>query len=228
MRKVLAILCLACTTVIVAQNRPYIDDKMFHFGFSLGINMMHYSVTPSLMEFDGEIYQARVSSLLPGFSVGLIGDMRLSRHLNLRFCPTLHFGNRTLTYKTESGSVSKLRTDVLSLPITIPLYLKWSAEREINYRPYLIAGGGMAYDFGIDKERKILQKPIDVFLEVGAGCDFYFEWFKLCPQITYQIGFLNILTPVEKRPELQQRDFFYTQSISRLLQRQINITFNFE
>lgn len=217
-----------CTMSLAAQNRPYIDDKLIHFGFSLGVNFMHFTPVETLEPLDGEVWHARVSSMMPGFSVGFITDLRLSRHLNLRCTPTLHFGMRTLSYKTESGSVKNLQTDVLSLPISIPLYLKWSAEREINYRPYLIAGGGVSFDFGGDKNRPILQKPFDYFVEVGFGCDFYFQWFKLCPQLTYSIGFNNILTPADGRAELPVQDEFYTRSLSKLLSRQITLTFNFE
>lgn len=220
---------LACFTLpLAAQNRPYIDDKLVHFGFSLGINFMHFTPVETLQPIDGEIWHARVSSLMPGFSVGFITDVRLSRHLNLRCTPTLHFGMRTLSYKTESGSVKNLQTEVLSLPISVPLYLKWSAEREVNYRPYLIAGGGVSFDFGGDKTRPVMQKPFDYFVEVGFGCDFYFQWFKLCPQLTYSIGFNNVLMPVDGRSELPVQDEFHTRALKRLLQRQITLTFNFE
>lgn len=225
---IVILLLLLAAPISFAQNRPYIDDKVVHFGFSLGLNFMHYSVDESLLEIDNEVYHARVKSMMPGFSVGFITDVRLSRHLNFRCTPALHFGMRTLTYKTESGSVTNLKTDVLSLPITVPIYLKWSAEREVNYRPYLIAGGGVSFDFGTDKKRPILQKAFDYFVEVGFGCDFYFPWFKLCPQLTYSIGFNNVLTASSKRPELAIQDAFYTDALNRLLNRQLTLTFNFE
>ena len=226
---------LLCSLAGRAQNNPYVDDKIVHFGFSLGLNFMDYSPTVSGDtlyreigdETVGEIYDVRASSILPGFSVGFITDVRLSRHLNFRFTPTLHFGIRTLNYK-EIRTNNTCSVDVLSLPISIPLYLKWSAEREMNYRPYVIAGGGMTFDFGTDKERQILQRPIDFFVEVGFGCDFYFSWFKLCPQLTYSIGFMNVLVPVADRPELPKQDSFYTNVLDRLRSRQITLTFNFE
>ncbi len=210
------------------MNRPYIDDKLVHFGFSLGINFMDYVTPESGDTINGNVYHVRQSSLIPGFSVGFITDVRLTRHLNLRCTPTLHFGQHTLTYKTDSEDSKKYTTDILSLPITIPLYLKWSAEREANYRPYLLAGGGVSFDFGTDKEREVLQKPFDFFVEVGAGCDFYFQWFKLCPQLTYSIGFNNVLVPVSERPELPAYNAFYTQAMRKMLSRQLTLTFNFE
>ena len=217
------------------MNNPYVDDKIVHFGFSLGMNFMSYGVTETQDTIDGEVYHARVRSVMPGFSVGFITDVRLSRHLNLRFCPGLHFGQRAVHYKNESGhpirgSQDSYREDaeILSLPISIPLYLKWSAEREKNYRPYLIFGGGVQYDFGGQKERPLYQQKFDYFIDFGFGCDFYLAWFKLCPEIKYQIGFANMVTPVEQRNNLPKQDEFYTRALDRLRNQMITITFNFE
>lgn len=220
------------------QNNPYIDDKLVHFGFSLGMNLMGFGVTdsevPVMMNGNEEIMHARVSSLMPGFSVGFITDLRLCKYLNLRFTPTLHFGSRTITYKTESGNPvvgspgRGKTTDLLSMPIDIPLYLKWSAQRERNYRPYLIAGGGFTYNVSRDHERPILLKGEDWFVGVGAGCDVYLGWFKFCPEIRYQIGFNNVLTPIEKRSEVPEQDKFYTQAVRKLTSHMLVITFNFE
>lgn len=214
------------------MNNPYYDEKLVHFGFSLGVNLMGYAVTESLMEQDGEIYHARVSNLLPGFSVGFITDVRLAKYLNLRITPTLQFSSRTITYKNESGNPLPYgrapEQSLLSLPIEIPVTLKWTALREGNYRPYLTGGMGISYDFTNDKERPLLHKPFDYFLTVGLGCDFYLSWFKFCPEIRYQVGFNNMLTPVSERPELSEPDYFYTNALSHLRNQAIIIIFNFE
>ena len=219
---------------VKAQNNPYVDDKVVHFGFSLGVNFMSYNVTDSRDTVYGEVYHARVSSLLPGFEVGFITDVRLSRHLNLRLCPQLNFSSRTLKFLTESGNPVQgtpgngNTADILSIPISIPLYLKWSAEREGNYRPYLIGGGGISYNVTRDREKPLCSNGLDYFVEVGLGCDFYFSWFKLCPEIKYQIGFANQLMPVSERPELVYPDDLYTRAISRLTNQMVSIVFNFE
>lgn len=216
------------------MNNPYIDDKLVHFGFYLGVNFMGYGVTDSNQKINGEVYHARVSSLLPGFSVGFITDLRLSRHLNLRFTPGLNFGQKSITYITESGhevhgsGSNGSVTDILSLPISIPLYLKWSAEREKNYRPYVIFGGGASYDFGGQKDRPIYQNKWDAFIDFGFGCDLYFSWFKFCPELRYQIGFINALTPAETRSEIGVPDYFYTNALSHLRNQAITLSFNFE
>ena len=235
----IVLLLLAVATLSLAQgrqttgmNNPYYDDKLVHFGFSLGVNLMGYAVTESLVPQDGEIYHARVSNLLPGFSVGFITDVRLCKYLNLRVTPTLQFASRTITYKNESGTPFPYgrapEQSMLSLPIEIPVTLKWTALREGNYRPYLIGGLGLSYDFTNDKERPLLHRPFDYFFTFGMGCDFYLGWFKLCPEIRYQVGFNNMLTPISERPELSEPDYFYTNALSHLRNQAIVIIFNFE
>lgn len=224
-----------------AQNKPYVDDKLFHFGFQLGLNFSSFSVTDSELPITNpitgktEIYHARVSSVLPGFHVGFITDLRLCKYLNLRFCPGMQFTSRTLTYKTESGNPVEgtpgkfgKNIDVLAMPVYLPLYLKWSASREGNYRPYLIGGGGASFNVSRDREKPVLLNLMDYFCEVGFGVDIYFRWFKFCPEITYRIGFANQLAPSDGRNELAPQDVFYTDALSRLTNHSVCITFNFE
>ena len=229
------LLLLVAVGTASAQNNPYVDDKLIHFGFSLGMNFMSFGVTETEEPFGGEIYYARVSNLMPGFSVGFVSDLRMSRHLNLRFCPGLSFSQRTLTYKTESGNPVQGtpgkfgdHIDVLAMPVYLPLYLKWSAERDGNYRPYLIAGGGASFNVSRDRDKPILMNLTDYFAEVGFGCDLYFQWFKFCPEITYRIGFANQLYPAADRNELSPIDAFYSNAILRMTNHCVCLTFNFE
>lgn len=229
---------------LMAQNNPYVDDKLLHFGFSLGVDFLSYGVeeADSLLQMQrhGTVYHARTTAPGVGFSVGFIADLRLARHLNLRFCPGMHFGERTITYKNYSISDYDIkgtnctdnRPSVLCLPIDIPLYLKWSAEREVNYRPYVTLGGGVSFDLGRAKDKVLLQKTTDCFMEVGLGCDLYCRWFKLAPEIRYRIGFNNMLTPTadcEKEEwKLPLGDYFYTDALSKLTNQQVSLIFNFE
>ena len=237
----LSVLFLVPARAQQAMNRPYVDDKIIHFGFQLGVNFSSYFITDSELPIENpitheiEIYHSRVSSILPGFHVGFVSDVRLSRHLNLRFCPGMQFTSRTITYKTESGN--PVRTpdkkygstiDVLAMPVYLPLYLKWSAAREANYRPYVIAGGGVSFNVSRDREKPVLMNLMDYFCEVGFGVDLYFQWFKFCPEITYRIGFANQLYPADARNELPPQEAFYSNAISRLTSHCVCLTFNFE
>ncbi|MDP4238090.1 MAG: porin family protein [Bacteroidota bacterium] len=215
---------LVSGTVCRAEgNLPYVDQKLIHFGFSLGINAMDFGVTPR--------DSARVSTLKPGFSVGIISDLRLNRYLNLRFTPTLHFGERELLYPFKTGNYSSNSVKISSIPICLPIYLKYSAERTGNYRPYLIFGGGVSYDLGTNSssENPVLLKPIDFYTEFGVGCDIYFSFFKLAPELKYSIGYNDMFTPANKRgSSISNNQERFSTALSRLTSRMLTLTFNFE
>ena len=148
--------------------------------------------------------------------------------------PGLLFTSRTLSYQSAKGNPVKggvgtsSTVDVLAIPIYLPFYLKWSAEREGNYRPYVIAGGGVSFNVSRDHEKPVLLNTTDYFCEVGFGVDLYFNWFKFCPEITYRIGFANQLCPISERNEVPVDNLFYTDAISRLTSHCVCLTFNFE
>lgn len=220
------LIVLVCFGKLKAQNSYHGDDKWLHFGFSLGINTLDFGITPSLQEIDGKIYQADVSNLKPGFSVGIVSDLLITRHWNLRFTPTMHIGDRELSYTNNLANPDV----VSSVLISTPVYLKYSSERYGNLRPYLIGGGGAYVDLGRDNNLAVLLKPFDPFVEVGVGCDIYFSFFKLAPELKFALGFNNMLTTLEKRDigQMKESDKVYTQALSKLTSRLITLTFNFE
>lgn len=218
---VLFVMCLNFTGH-AQSNLPYVDENFIHFGFSLGLNTMDFGVTATSDSVD-----ARVSTLKPGFSVGIISDLRLNRYLNLRFTPTLHFGERQLYFypRRNNDSIS-----ITSIPISLPIYLKYSSERKGNFRPYLICGGGISIDLATNKENPVLLKPVNLFAEFGVGCDIYFLFFKLAPEIKYSIGFNNIFVPLDQRDsgQMSADKQKFSLALSKLTSRMLTLTFNFE
>lgn len=226
----ISLLLIALSAAVNAQgNLPYVDDKPIHFGFSLGMNTMHFGIEHTNQEFDGKIYHANVSHLQPGFSVGVISDVRISQYFNLRFTPTLHFSERNIYFRANNED-EIIKQSVFSVPLTIPLHLKYSAERYGNARPYLLAGGGAYIDFGRNKEKTILLETLDYYIEFGVGCDIYFPFFKLAPEIKFAIGMKDMLTPVSKRDAgfLSEQDKALNNALSKLTSRMLTLTFNFE
>lgn len=214
----LVVMSLLVVLGIRAQNSYHGDDKTIHFGFSLGLNTADFGIART--------DSADVSTLTPGFSVGIVSDLLVSRYLNLRFTPTLHFVERQISYVNE-----KLNPiGVPSILMSVPLYVKLSAERYGNYRPYLIGGGGVYVDLGRNSEKPILLRAFDPFVEVGVGCDIYFSFFKLAPELKFALGFNDMLTPLDERDTgfLSEGDKAYTSKISKLTSRLITLTFNFE
>jgi hypothetical protein len=203
-------------------NLPYYDDRPYNFGFFVGLNTMDFGVELSNPEMD----VAEVSSLMPGFTAGIIGNLQLSRYFSLRFSPSINFTERSLTYRL-AGETTTVQENVFSIPLMLPLHIKYSAERLHNFRPYLLVGGGAYFDFGRDMERNVLLRPFDYYVEFGTGCGIYFPFFKFSPELKFAIGFNNMLTPTADRVT-GTFDAKYTNALSRLTTKMITLSFNFE
>jgi len=210
------------------QNQLLSDTKWLHFGFTLGMNYQDLKVKHSNAKDEaGNSYYMEVPTFRPGFTVGVISDLKLFECLNLRFVPTLNFGDRSLIFVNERGEKAPKSQVLKSTLLDFPLYIKYRAERHNNYRPYLIAGSGITLDLAREKGEMILLKPSDVMVEFGVGCDFYLPYFKLAPELKLCLGMLDMLE--RDRGDLYiVTDKKYTKAISKLSSRMIVLTFNFE
>nr|MCS5664072.1 hypothetical protein [Flavobacteriales bacterium] len=56
-------------------------------------------------------------------------------------------------------------------------------------------------------------------LEIGVGCDFYFEYFKFAPQIKYSYGLTNLIVKDET---------IFTDPLEGFYSRGLQISFTFE
>lgn len=226
--KLALLLIFTVLNAAFAQGGYDDDSRMFRFGFSLGLNTLDFGIKNSLQEINGEVYRAEVSSLKPGFSVGIVSDMLLHRYLNLRFTPTLHFGERKLNYSNESGD-KKDSVVIPSVPLSLPVYLKYSSERYGDLRPYIIGGGGVYFDLGQNKEKPVSLRTFDTFVEFGVGCDIYFSFFKLAPELKFAIGFNDMFyRNPNPNPNILDKDKLKNDALKKLTSRMLTLTFNFE
>jgi len=84
------------------QNRPYIDQRRLHYGFLIGLHTQDLKFENNgYITKDGESWFADVASYSPGFSVGVLGELYLTKDLALRLIPTLHFGDKTVISKSK-------------------------------------------------------------------------------------------------------------------------------
>jgi hypothetical protein len=173
-----------------------------HFGISLGLNLQDaelVNVGPQLME-DGTMrtIACDVDTWNPGFSVGVVGDMRLSDNFNLRISPAMHFGSKRLTFADyDNLNEAELPTfstqDLKNAYISLPVDLKISAPRFNNYRPYVLGGISPMVNLAGKDQEYVALKKFDMMVNVGMGCDFYLPFFKLIPEIRFCYGLMNTL-----------------------------------
>lgn len=229
-------LMLFLPVVVLAQerkvmNRPYIDDRVWHYGFSLGLNYQDMNVVnngyPYVTE-DGnlEYWYSDVASYTPGFSVGILGELKLSENLALRIIPTMYFGDKQTVY-SEQISGEKKEQVLKSTYMAIPFDLKVSAPRFNNYRPYIMVGLSPMVDLTVKKQKEMLVSRFDCAFEIGMGLDLYYPFFKLIPELKFCFGLTDIL--VKNRDDLTDKSLLkYTQSISSVQNRMIVLTLYFE
>ncbi len=235
-----------CVSVAVGQqrkvqNKPYIDLRPLHFGISIGLNMQDadfQNVGPQSIKLpEGGEQQAYVlcdvDNWNPGFSVGVLADLRLHQHFALRISPTMHFGTKHLVFRnmldlTESGRPHETTQTLKNTYISVPVDLKFSAQRFNNYRPYVLAGINPMVNLAGKDQDFIQLKRYDMMVEVGLGCDFYLPFFKLIPELkfcyslmdTFDKDHVNELTDANKRA--------YALSVSSARTKMIVLTLYFE
>lgn len=240
LKRLLFIACACCLAMggLKAQtekpkNQPYADMKLYHLGFHIGLHTQDLILTNSgAVASDGQVWYAEIPSYSPGFSVGVIGDLFLNPYMNLRFSPTVHFGDKTVVAVTKDYQIDKrtdqrLTTNVRSNYMMLPLDVKFSSMRLNNYRPYVLTGVFAAFDMGRKKGEPLLLKGFDYGVEVGLGCDIYLPFFKLCPELKFCFGLADVLE--KKRGDLiHDTDLIMTQALSKATSRMVVLTFNFE
>ena len=220
---------MAFSQVKKPMNDPGFDNKLIHFGFSVGLNTMDYSIKRSLESYkttmDSGIFIPDVSNIFPpGFQVQIISDLKLGPNLNLRFLPGISFGQRAVSFYHLADSSMYTAMNIGSAFLDFPLHFKYRSSRLNNYRPYIIGGLNYRYDMSSRNEEKVYIKikPGDLYFEMGIGIDWYLQYFKLSTEIKAGVGLFNLLIDhVADRPE-------YQNSIEEIRSYIVNLSFHFE
>jgi len=210
------------------QNKPYIDNRRFHYGFLCAVHSqgIDFENNGHVSTENGQQWYSVNDRQDIGFSVGVLGEWRLDKYFALRTTPTIHFGQKHLTFH-EQGTGRETTESQRSTLIAVPVDIKFSALRFNNHRPYLLAGFCPAYDLTGHKQDAILTKPLQMFAEVGLGCDFYMPFFKLIPELKFCIGLNNILD--KDRKDLRDKSkLVYSESVNSARSNMVMLTFYFE
>lgn len=202
MRNIFALILLTSVLNIQAQfkNRMFAKDPIINlenwdksrltWGYFLGFNAYDF-------KFD---YKEDTNDILvdqtTGFNVGLVGDVRLHEHINLRFEPGLYYTQRILNYNDPelTKPLDKVR-EVNSTYIHLPLLLKFSSKRTGNIKPYLLGGVSTVLNLASNsqskddnEEQRFRMLKWTNNYEVGFGIDLYTPYFKFSPSIRGVFG----------------------------------------
>ena len=230
---------VASTSILQAQkdrkvlNLQNYDLQTIHFGFLLGVNSFNFVATPirDLRDVDSVLSISPEAGM--GFSLGIISNLHLGDNFDLRFTPTLSFGERKLIYQlrvapsiiNDSATTDTKFKSVESTFLEFPVLLKFKSARLNNGRAYVIGGVKPVIDLASqdkvdDKGEKILKlKKNDLNCEIGFGIDFYTQYFKFTPEFKMSYGLNNLIV---------QDNNLYTNSLQSIRSKAFYISFTFE
>ena len=171
------------------QGRGTTDNNLLRWGYFLGIN--NYDFNFDYNEDLRDIYVKRS----PGFSVGLIGNLRINDFIDLRFEPGLLITTRELYYSQSyfqgiPVTESDLIREVKSTYVHFPLLLKISTKRVNNFKPFVVGGFSTALNLSSNETNpndnsngQFRTTSNNLFYELGFGIDFYLYNFKFTPSV---------------------------------------------
>lgn len=203
-------------------NLENVDEPLLNWGYFLGFNQYDFK-----FEYKNDIDDVLVDKSF-GFNVGLIGELRINKYLDLRFEPGLHYNLRTLGFPgfdTENNAIREVK----STYINFPLLLKVSTKRLGNWKPFLIGGLSTAMNLGSNQDAlddnssgTFRMKKSMYAYELGFGIEFYTEYFKFSPSIRGVFALNDELVP-DNNPNSP-----WTGNIEAMRTRGLFINFTFE
>ncbi len=233
-KKTLALVVLASLTSLLAaqtrrvQNKPYMDLRRFHYGFTVGVHDQSLKLQNNgyIDPATGQQWMAENDNHGLGFNVGVLGEWRLNTYMALRVIPSLYFGSKHISFLDYSSGKTETQ-NMKSTYIGVPVDLKVAAPRFNNYRPYVIAGIAPMYDLTRKRQESLLTQPFNLFVEVGLGCDLYLPFFKLIPELKFCFGLGNVLE--KNRNDLTDKNkLIFTQSVDRGIANMVVLSLYFE
>ena len=190
-RILLTFFLIVCTLYNVnAQKRDIVeykqnwDKQKVFWGYYLGLNKKDYKIS-----YNSPDTFINVTSSA-GFEVGLIGDYRLHKNINLRIEPGLSSNTKTLEFTHINGEDNVRIREVNGTYLRIPLLLKFSTDRLNNMRPYVVGGVSYDYNFSSNQDNpndnldgEFRMKKNNFMYEIGVGVDLYLPFFIFSPSI---------------------------------------------
>jgi len=209
---------------IVFEHDVLYEQRNFHFGISLALNFSNYKITlDSNFYQQNEILEAHPVTN-PGFSLGILSSLHLSKSFELRFIPDLAFADRSIQYKMSTVDTIPVKR-IESVYLEFPFSIKYRSKPYHDFRMYVIAGFKYNIDMASNASSRLAENLVKVYrhdfaLEYGAGCEFHLPLVTISPEIKVSYGLQNVLKPDD--------NLIFSRVIEGLRARSIMLTVHFE
>jgi hypothetical protein len=228
--KLIAIFLLLLPTFAAFGQRPLLnmpdhDDKPYYFGITFGLNFSVHRINYTESFALTDTFKQIQPHWQPGFNLGLLGNLKLSRFVDFRFVPSLAFAEKRLVFKYGPPIDSVSDRSIESIYMHLPFQFKFKSDRIKNFRFYGLVGGKFDYDLAANARSKrpdefLKINPIDYGFEFGVGFEFFNPNFIFSPEIKISQGLANQL--------YRDRGLQLTNAIDRLSTRMIVISIHLE
>lgn len=220
---------LLCSSLVAeAQYNAYSFDQKFantwsHFGILMGYNRSEFRIKANERFLNSDTLSTANTMRGPGFNLGIVTNLHLGRHWDLRFLPTMTFAERNITY--DSYIDTSFRQTIESINLDLPLIFKFKSEPYKDMRLYVLGGLKYSFDLASNAEARNAEDIVKIgrhnlSAEYGAGIEIYFPYFILAPEIRISQGLMDVHS--------LDRDLNFSNIIDKLLTRSVVIVFNFE
>jgi len=229
--KTLTLLTLLCLTAFrsQAQYNVYQDDvkyskRNFHFGIALGLNFSNYKITLDSNYYEqDEILEAHAVTN-PGFGLGILSSLHLSKSFELRFIPDLAFADRSIEYILSSADSVPVKR-IESVYLDFPFDIKYRSRPYKDFRMYVMAGFKYSIDMQSNAQARLAENLIkvnrnDFSFDYGIGCEFHLPLVILAPEIKVSYGLTNVLK--------EDDNLIYSRVLQGLRARSIMFSIHFE
>lgn len=176
------------------QNRQNHDKQKYRWGYYLGLNSLDYNIDyikdradTNLIEIENQDIEINKNM---GFNVGLIGNLRINNHLDLRIEPGVIFNDRQLIFPNLGDDTRDNLRDIKSTSVYLPLLVKFSTKRLNNFKPFVTAGVSTMINLSSNEDNpddnaagQFRTKTNSLNYEIGFGIDFFLPYFKFTPTI---------------------------------------------
>ena len=177
------------------------DFKPYYFGLTLGGAQTGLHPSKSMYFLENDSILVAEPGSAPGYSVRLLGTLKLSNRFEFRFNPGLILGvDRSFTYTLGSRQAYEPEVEqriIQSNIATFPFHFKLNSDRIGNFKVYALAGIKYDIDLASNARKKntvdlVTLKSTDFGPEVGIGFNFFLPFVTVSPEIKFSNGISNL------------------------------------
>jgi Outer membrane protein beta-barrel domain len=208
-------------------NYNFLDfnQKPYYFGITLAYNSSNFKVYQSREFILNDSINTVESVTGPGFNLGIVTNLKIGENFDVRFLPTLSFGERNINYNPTRFDRRPFARRVESVFVEMPFHARYKSAPFHDMRLFVIAGIKYSFDVASDSrsrnaETLVKIAPNDFAYEIGAGVQMFLPYFIFSPEIKFSHGLNNIL--------IFDKELEESSVIDKVLSRTFTLSFHFE